>query len=243
MRQPNKVIWLWPALMTIIGLLTLTSVFVRAPGREYRVSQVPRSDVNVPQPSDQVVFQRRAEKDVAGLFEGLLLFSAPASVDVGDTAEFAVTLAALEDELPAEAAVEHRSLLVGGVEGASLEAPDGDVGVELIGSARQVLTRGAPVEWRWALTPRRPGRHRLDLVVETYQGSSDDVLWRTTPPIKVELNARGTFGYWLGQFQGWIIAASAVVGALTVIFALFRKPLFALVGRLLGGRGRGSGAE
>ncbi|WP_143676371.1 hypothetical protein [Streptomyces sp. TLI_146] len=123
--------------------------------------------------SDQVVFQKQAERDRAGLFEGQLGYDPPSPVDVNDTSEFTVTLSALDStQPPPDHGVARRNLLVGGAQGAELTAPDGDVDIELNGSNHQLLTRTNCVEWQWSLTPRKPGHHRLNLVVETYQGAS-----------------------------------------------------------------------
>ncbi|MEU4346140.1 hypothetical protein [Streptomyces sp. NPDC023838] len=185
--------------------------------------------------SDQVLFQKKAERDRAGLFEGQLDYDPPSPVNVNDTTEFTVTLSALSSAQPQPShVVARRNLWVGGVQGAELTAPDGDVDVELTGSNHQLLTRNTSVEWQWNLTPRKPGRHRLNLVIETYQGSSSNVLARTSPPLTLDLAANTTFGYQVSEMKEWIIAAGAVLGASGVILAFFRKPLVALASKSLG---------
>ncbi|MGW7452993.1 hypothetical protein [Streptomyces sp. NPDC054787] len=131
-----------------------------------------------------------------------------------------------------------RELPVGGVQGAHLSEPGGDVEVDQIGSSRQVLaSRRDKVEWRWILTPRKPGQYQLNLVVETYQGDSENVLARTAPPIHIALTVENTFWYRVGEVKEWIIAAGAVLAALGVIFGPLRKPLVGFVSRHIG-RGR-----
>lgn len=225
---------------------------------------------------DQVVFQLKAARDRGALFTGELTYGPPPSVDVGDSVEFAVTLAGpeaylgdpdapsptrgpdpfrssalpypdpssdLSDPDPSprevpEAADETRELPVGGVQGAHLSEPRGDVKVDPIGSSRQLLaSRRDRVEWRWMLTPRKPGQYQLSLVVETYQGDSENVLARTAPPIDIALTVNSTFWYRVGEAKEWIIAAGAVLAALGVIFSPLRKPLVGFVsGRIGSGR-------
>ncbi|MFB7260813.1 hypothetical protein ACFCXH_01415 [Streptomyces nojiriensis] len=219
---------------------------------------------------DQVVFQLKAARDRGALFTGELTYRPPPSVDIGDSVEFSVTLAGPEaypgdpdapsptpgpdpfrsSDLPhpdpspredPEAADETRELPVGGVQGAHLSEPRGDVKVDPIGSSRQLLvSRRDRVEWRWDLTPRKPGQYQLSLVVETYQGDSENVLARTAPPIDIALTVNSTFWYRVGEAKEWIIAAGAVLAALGVIFSPLRKPLAGFVSRRIGGRRRES---
>lgn len=107
-----------------------------------------------------------------------------------------------------------------------------------IGSSRQLLaSRRDSVEWRWNLTPNKPGQYQLNLVVETYQGDTENVLARTAPPIYIDLTVRNTFWYSLGEAKEWIIAAGAVLAALGLIFSPLRKMLVRFVsGRMRSGR-------
>ncbi|WP_405529053.1 hypothetical protein OG592_14020 [Streptomyces avidinii] len=133
---------------------------------------------------------------------------------------------------------ETRELPVGGVQGAHLSDPRGDVKVDPIGSSRQLLaSRQDRVEWRWNLTPRKPGQYQLSLVVETYQGDTENVLARTAPPIHIALTVNNTFWYRVGEAKEWIIAAGAVLAALGVIFSPLRKTLVGFFsGRIGNGR-------
>ncbi|MDX3539604.1 hypothetical protein PV721_35820 [Streptomyces sp. MB09-01] len=133
---------------------------------------------------------------------------------------------------------ETRELPVGGVQAAHLSEPSGDVKVDPIGSVRQLLaSRRDKVEWRWNLTPRKPGRYQLSLVVETYQGDTENVLARTAPPIHIDMTVNKTFWYRVGEAKEWIIAAGAVLAALGVIFSPLRTTLVRFVsGRIGSGR-------
>ncbi|WP_326651214.1 MULTISPECIES: hypothetical protein [unclassified Streptomyces] len=58
------------------------------------------------------------------------------------------------------------------------------------------------MEWHRYLTPRKPGRYTLKLMVETYRGESDVLLARFSPPIDIILTARATWGYRITSAQG-----------------------------------------
>ncbi|KOU62458.1 hypothetical protein [Streptomyces sp. IGB124] len=109
-----------------------------------------------------------------------------------------------------------------------MSEPSGGIKVEPIGSSRQLLASPRDsVEWRWNLTPRKPGQYQLNLVVEPYQGDTENVLAHTGPPIRITLTVNNTFWYRVGEAKEWIIATGAVPAALGMIFGPFRRPLVA----------------
>ncbi|MFF2569106.1 hypothetical protein [Streptomyces sp. NPDC058084] len=181
---------------------------------------------------DQVIFQQKAARDRAALFSGVLEYKALPSVDVGDSVEFSATLAGrdagpnpLPPDVPEEA-MSTREMAVGGVQGAYLSEPHGDVHVDPIGADRKLLASPRDrVEWRWNLIPRKPGQYQLNLVVETYQGNTENVLAHTDPPIRISMTVNKTFWYRAGEAKEWIIATGAVIAALGVIFGPLRRPL------------------
>lgn len=263
MPQPRRRIWLWAAVLVAGLLLALTTLTACTSGSsehpgdtdvgsgETNTSSGPpdtsedsggaensgggSGGLGRSEGADQVAFINKAARDRKGLFDGQLAYDPPIPVNVNDTTQFTAELSALSsDQPPPDHIVARRNLRVGGVQGAELTAPDGDVDIALDGSNHQLLTRDNTVVWQWELTPRTPGHHRLSLVVETYQGSTTNVLERTKPPITVELTAKNTFAYRLGEMKNWLIAAGSIIGATGVIFAFFRRPLFALFARITG---------
>ncbi|KOU72397.1 hypothetical protein ADK61_27250 [Streptomyces sp. XY66] len=109
-----------------------------------------------------------------------------------------------------------------------MSEPSGGIKVEPIGSSRQLLASPRDsMEWRWNLTPRKPGQYQLNLVVEPYQGDTENVLAHTGPPIHITLTVNNTFWYRVGEAKEWIIATGTVPAALGMIFGPFRRPLVA----------------
>ncbi|MCJ0868940.1 hypothetical protein MTF69_05985 [Streptomyces sp. AP-93] len=190
------------------------------------------------------MFQKGVAEDRKSLFNGVLYYDPPKTVDVGDTLEFAVQLRAIRGETPPMwppgDVVAQRALSVGGVQKAHLSEAGNNVDIEVLGS--QSGTIAAPddeVEWRWYITPRKPGRYTLKLMVETYRGDSEVLLARTSPPIDIALTARTTWGYRITSARNWLIGLAAFLAALTAVGAAFRRPLAALFSRALGRERRG----
>ncbi|WP_030964270.1 hypothetical protein [Streptomyces sp. NRRL S-378] len=230
--------WLWILLAVagVIGLFVLLTLSVRPDGGEI---SPPPPDPSTEVDSDQVIFRREVAEDRRSLFDGVLYYQPPEAVDVGDTLEFPARLMATGNGAPPESVpgtvVARRTLRVGGVQKAYLSEPGKDVGIELLGSPTgTIAVPGDEVEWRWNLTPRKPGRYTLKLVVETYRGDSDVLLARTSPPIDIALSARNTWSYRITSAQNWLIGFAALIAALTTLGAAFRKPLAAAFGRLPG---------
>ncbi|GLV91797.1 hypothetical protein Slala04_32510 [Streptomyces lavendulae subsp. lavendulae] len=78
--------------------------------------------------------------------------------------------------------VARRTLRVGGVQKTYLSEPGKDLETELLGSpGGTTAAPGDEVEWLWNLTPGKPGRYTLKLVVETYRGICSSVLRLSSP--------------------------------------------------------------
>lgn len=186
--------------------------------------------------TDQVIFQEGVAEDRRSLFNGVLYYQPPNVVDVGDTLEFSAWLTAIRGKTPPEwppgRVVAQRTLRVGGVQKAYLSEAGKNVDIEVLGSpSGTIAAPGDEVEWRWYLTPRKPGRYTLKLMVETYRGDSDVLLARSSPPIDVSLTARATWGYRITSAQNWLIGLGASLTALTALAAVFRRPLAAIFSR------------
>ncbi|MER7826889.1 hypothetical protein ABTX85_30515 [Streptomyces sp. NPDC096097] len=229
--------WLWILLATagVIGLFALLTLS----SANYSGSSLQPAAPGTDTDGDQVIFQKEVAEDRRSLFDGVLYYQPPEAVDVGDTLEFPARLMATDRDTPPGSVpgtvVTRRALRVGGVQKAYLYEPGQDVDIELLGSpSGTIAAPGDEVEWRWDLTPRKPGRYTLKLVVETYRGDSDVLLARTSPPIDVTLNARNTWSYRITSARNWFIGLAAFVAALTALGAGFRKPLAAIFSRLPG---------
>ncbi|MFD9047872.1 hypothetical protein [Streptomyces zaomyceticus] len=214
-------VWLWAAAGAIVCLF-LAIVLTSSSGLNHSAGD-----------PDQVAFRKKAAEDRAGLFDGLLECQRERSVDVDETFKVSAVLTGLHGPLrPPRAQDPTRVIPVGGVQGALLHSSTEDLRVEAIGTNRRYLPTPADrVEWQWNVTPRKPGQYKLDLVVETYQGDTENVLASTDPPIEIAVTVNGTLWYRLGEAKEWIIAAGALVTAAGVIAAMFRKPLTAIVAR------------
>ncbi|MFJ8018139.1 hypothetical protein [Streptomyces sp. NPDC096339] len=226
--------WLWILLATagVIGLFAWLTLSHDSPNAG-KLPTAPSSD------GDQVIFQKEVTEDRRSLFDGVLYYQPPKSVDVDDTLEFPARLMATGGGTSHESApgtvVARRALRVDGVEKAYLSEAGKDVEIELLGSpGGTIAAPGDEVEWRWNLTPRKPGTHTLKLVIETYRGDSDVLLARTSPPIDITLNARSTWAYRIKSARNWIIGLAAFVAALTALGAIFRRPLAAVFSRVPG---------
>ena len=118
---------------------------------------------------------------------------------VGGTQELDVELIAVGQnrkaiKIPRGNMVGSRSLQVGGVEEAKLSVPGGKVDVSSVGPTRGLIGQpGDEVNWSWGVTPKETGTYMLDLVITTYQGSSDNPLFVINPPIRIKLVVTNTF--------------------------------------------------
>ncbi|MFI2348441.1 hypothetical protein ACH492_15620 [Streptomyces sp. NPDC019443] len=226
--------WRWILLVTagtigLLGLLTLSTV-------DRLVLRTPTSGYYRSDGADQVIFQKGVAEDRRSLFNGVLYYQPPKEVDVDDTLEFTVWLTAIRGETPPAwppgRVVAQRALRVGGVQKAYLFEAGKDVDIEVLGSPiGTIAAPGDEVEWRWYLTPRKPGRYTLKLMVETYRGDSGVLLARSSPPIDIILTARATWGYRITSAQNWLIGLATSLTALTVLATVFRKPLAAILSR------------
>ncbi|MBT2453135.1 hypothetical protein J7F03_40190 [Streptomyces sp. ISL-43] len=232
--------WLWLLLVTagtigLLALLTFSTV------DDWSSPSTPISG-RAPDP-DQVIFRKGVNEDRRSLFNGVLYYQPPKAVDVGDTLEFSALLTAIRSETPPEwppgDVVAQRALRVGGVQKAYLSEAGKNVDIDVLGSSiGTIAAPGDEVEWRWYLTPRKPGTYTLKLTVETYRGDSDVLLARTAPPIDIILSARATWAYRITSARNWLIGLAATLAALTALGAVFRRPLTAIFSRILGSRRR-----
>ncbi|WP_411105504.1 hypothetical protein [Streptomyces sp. cmx-4-9] len=121
--------WLWilPALAGVIGLLALLTVSTGPGAGRVSLQPAPRSDGD----GDQVIFRKEVTEDRKSLFDGVLSYLPPQTVDVGDTLEFPARLMAIASDAPPDSVpgrvVARRSLRVGGVQKAYLSEPGKDV--------------------------------------------------------------------------------------------------------------------
>ncbi|MFI5998877.1 hypothetical protein ACIA98_00410 [Streptomyces sp. NPDC051366] len=231
-----KQAWWWVGLVLgaigVVAVLTLSNSM-----RDGGLPSVPTA-TRLPDP-DQVAFRSGIVRDRNQLFDGVLSYERPARVSVGDTVEFLVTLRAasykaLTTPEPGHEVVE-REFRVGGVQKAYLSEPGKDVEIkELSSPIATIAQQGDEAQWRWYLTPRKPGNYTLDLVIETYQRDSGVLLARTEPPVDIALTVTNTWSYRRSAVKEWIIGAAALLAALGVILALFRKPLTAVLARWTG---------
>ncbi|MGW0557112.1 hypothetical protein ACWDZ6_23445 [Streptomyces sp. NPDC002926] len=229
--------WRWILLGAAgtIGLLALlTFSTADGPGAVYTGSR---------DRSDQILFEEGVEEDRRSLFNGVLSYQPPKTVDVGDTLEFTAWLMAIRGETPPEwppgRVVAKRTLRVGGVQKAYLSEAGRNVDIEVLGSpSGTIATPGDEVEWRWYVTPHKPGTYTLKLMIETYRGDSDVLLARTSPPIDIVLTTRATWTYRITSAKNWLIGLAAFLTALTILGTAFRKPLAAIFSRIFGHRRR-----
>lgn len=217
-----------------IGLFAVLTLSVRSGGE---LPLLP--DFDSGSDGNQVIFEKEVAEDRKSLFDGVLSYQPPETVDVGDTLEFPARLRAIGGNTSRESVpgivVARRSLRVGGVEKAYLSEAGKDVDIEPLGSpSGTIAAPGDEVEWRWNLTPRKPGEYTLKLVVETYRGDSGVLLARTSPPIDITMSARNTWSYRIKSAQNWLIGLAALLAALTTLGAVFRRPLAAIFCRVPG---------
>jgi hypothetical protein len=184
---------------------------------------------------DQVNLESSIVNDRKHLFKGVLRYRPLSPVAVGDTTELDVTLIAVGKNpgqvfiLPGKV-IGSRSLQVGGVEGATLAARGGGMKISQVGPARGLIGQpGDSVSWIWNITPDEPGDYILELVVVTYQGSSDNPLSVVNPPVQIALDVTDTWSHRISSLKGWIIGLGAFFAALAIIFTFFREQVFGLL--------------
>jgi hypothetical protein len=176
--------------------------------------------------SEQVVLQSSVVSDRAHLFTGVLTYRPPDAVAVDATRQFTVTLTAIGRGSPAVstaagAVVGSRSLRVGGREEAVLSARGGGVDISAVGPVTGLIGQpGDHVNWTWDITPRQPGTHTLDLVVITYQGTTDNPLETLNPPVQIPLRVGNTVSHAASKINGWVVGVGAFLAALAGIFAV-----------------------
>ncbi|NUK32521.1 hypothetical protein HRW16_19350 [Streptomyces lunaelactis] len=181
---------------------------------------------------NQVKLQSSIVDDRKSLFNGIVSYSDLEPVKVEESAEVEVELIAVGSDfdaapVPEGRIVGSRKLLVGGVEEARLSCRTKDVEISAIGPAKGLIGRiGDSVTWRWAITPKKAGKHTLDLVIVTYQGNTNNPLHAVNPPIKIEVEAKQTLKSRVNSARVWVLGISTFVVALSGILAFFREPIF-----------------
>ncbi|WP_405942689.1 hypothetical protein [Streptomyces sp. NBC_00207] len=193
---------------------------------------------------DESPFRRAILRDRTQLFDGELDYDLPFRVRMGDDIEVLASITAVKHEAslnppaPGHDSVE-REFRVGGVQKAYLSDPGDDLVIKQLGSPNgsSIAAVGDSAQWRWYVTPRKPGSFTLDLVIETYQRDTDVLLARTEPPVNIAVTVTNTWKYRISSAKEWLFAAAAVLAALGAISAFFRKPLTAFLARFMAGRG------
>jgi hypothetical protein len=181
---------------------------------------------------NQVILQSSIIKAREHLFDGVLTYQPLEPIPVEDTRQFRVTLVAVVEgtefpSIPPGEVVGSRELQVGGVEEAKLSGPPGKVDISPVGSTRRLIGQvGDQATWAWNITPKQPGDYTLDLVITTYQGTTENPLYIINPPIPIDLSVRNTWSYFFNAMKAWIIAFSTFVAAVAVILAFFREQFF-----------------
>ena len=176
--------------------------------------------------SEQVVLQSSIVSDREHLFTGVLTYQPPDPVAVDATRQLMVTLTATgRDSPPVSTAdgaiVGSRSLRVGGREEAILSAQGGGVDISAVGPVTGLIGQpGDRVHWIWDITPRQPGTHTLDLVVITYQGTTDNPLETLNPPVQIPVQVGNTVSHAASKINGWIVGFGAFLAALAGIVAV-----------------------
>jgi hypothetical protein len=175
--------------------------------------------------SEQVVLQSSIVSDRTHLFTGVLTYRPPDAMAVDATRQLTVTLTAVgRDSPPVSTAdgaiVGSRSLRVGGREEAVLSARGG-VDISAVGPVTGLIGQpGDHVNWTWDITPRQPGTHTLDLVVITYQGTTDNPLETLNPPVQISLRVGNTVSHTASKINGWVVGFGAFLAALAGIFVV-----------------------
>jgi len=163
------------------------------------------------------------------LFDGVLSYPPLSPIQVEDTRRFDVTLFAVGQnaegfEIPEGYVVGSRSLRVGGVEEAKLSSASDKLAISAVGSTRRLLGQiGDKAEWTWDITPKEPGEYKLDLVIMTYQGTTDNPLYVINPPISVNLTVTNTWSHRFKSMMGWINWFYISIGAIAGILVFFRE--------------------
>jgi hypothetical protein len=188
-----------------------------------------------PPVSQQVSLQSSIVNDRKHLFNGVLTYLPLDPMSVDNTQELDVTLIAVGQNpsavsIPPGNVIGSRSLRVGGVEGATLSVRGGGVQISPVGPDRRLIGQpGDTADWTWDITPMQPGEYTLELVVVTYQGTSDNPLSVVDPPIPITLNVTDTWSHRLNSVKGWIIGLGAFFAAVAIIFTFFREQVFGLL--------------
>jgi hypothetical protein len=151
--------------------------------------------------SDQVRLLSSIVNDRKHLFNGVLMYLPLKPMAVESTKQFRVKLIAVGQnsaavKIPKGKVVGSRSLKVGGVEQASLSNSGGGVSISPVGPTRVTIAEpGDSVTWTWDITAEQPGDYTLNLVVITYQGTSDRVLTYINRPVPINLKVRDTWSH------------------------------------------------
>jgi len=188
-----------------------------------------------PLESQQVKLESSIVDDRKHLFNGILMYQPLNPMAVGDTRELDVTLIAIgqkpgETHIPVGNVIGSRSLRVGGVEGATLSVGGGGAQISPVGPTRGLIGQpGDRVDWTWNISPSEPGEYTLELVVVTYQGTSDNPLSVVNPPVPITLKVTDTWSHRLNELKGWIIGLGAFFAAVAVILTFFREQVFGLL--------------
>jgi hypothetical protein len=184
--------------------------------------------------SEQVLIQGTIVSDRKHLFNGVLTYVHLSPMPVDNTQELDVTLIAVGQNgdvpIPPFNVIGSRSLQVGGVEDATLSDRGGGVQISPVGSTRRLIGQpGDTAHWAWDITPMQPGEYTLELVVVTYQGTTDNPLSIINPPVDIALNVTDTWSHRLDSVKGWIIGLGAFFAAVAIIFTFFREQVFGLL--------------
>ena len=192
-------------------------------------------------PNEQVKLQTSIVSDREHLFRGVLSYLPLNPMPVDSTQEVHVTLVAVgEDPAAVEVApgevVGSRSMRVGGVEEARLSARGGGADISAVGPTRGLIGEpGDKLSWTWDITPKEPRKYELELVVITYQGTSNSPLSVVNPPIEIRLEVNNTFSHQISSMKAWLIGLGAVAVAAAAIWK-FGADLFSPIGRLINKR-------
>jgi hypothetical protein len=169
----------------------------------------------------QIVLMERINQDRAELLAGRLSYSPLTPVKVGSIEALHAWLYAYSSQsfrVPLGQIQTKYELRVGGVEGATLSAPQGGVAITAIGPTTGLIGRpGDVVEWSWSLKPAQPGTYPLDLVVVTYQGETSNPLYTLKPPLTINLVVTNTVAHRVAAAGStatkWVAIVGTIAGA------------------------------
>jgi hypothetical protein len=227
------------ALALLIGVTLISAILAGCSERE-----APATGAGTPPlgEGEQVELQTSIVSDREHLFRGVLTYLPLDPMPVDSTQEMHVTLVAIGENpaavkvAPGEV-VGSRSMQVGGIEEARLSARGGGADISAVGPTRGLIGEpGDKLSWTWDITPKEPREYELELVVITYQGTSNNPLSVVNPPIKIDLEVNNTFSHWISSMKAWLIGLGAVAVAAAAIWK-FGTDLFSPIRRLMTKRG------